>query len=185
MKYYVNLTIVFVCLVMGISIFNWYNAKHVRLFEEDGETYYVDRFGDTNYLEFSDGLAVSVEQDWAHGTEYWRYIDQNGWVVLEPKCVLADGFGCGLAPITPEENSYTGYIDKTGEFVLPPIYHVAGMFDNGVAVVYMGGRDGDWFIIDTDGNILRKAVEPDDLKLWKSQTGGGLSNFDKSRMIFD
>ena len=166
----VPLLLIFI--LVGVIIMcscNTNNRSHYKIYEKNGEYYYEDSFSGNKMtlLSFSDGLALIQEYETTGkaihvGLNIWKYINQQGEVVLQPDVYLADAFSEGLAAVMPGEGSYWGYINKDGEMVIEPQFRQASMFKDGYASVYIenDGNIGTWILIDKKGEYIRDLDEP-------------------------
>jgi hypothetical protein len=154
------------------------NRKHYKIYEENGEYYYKNRWNiltrtlnEKVRIVFEDDLALIHEYKTEWGMVYtisiWKYIDKNGNVVLRPDVYISDAFSEGLAAVMPMEGQKWGYMDIDGNIVIEPQYLKASMFKNGAASVFVEDNGGKWILINKKGDYLQELDEPLN---WESHT---------------
>lgn len=101
----------------------------------------------------------------------WMYVNRSGKVLIRGVAAMdngADQFQDGLVRIVKDGNY--GFANRRGQVVIPPIYNGAMNFEKRHAAVCIGCENecvdsacerhsfvgGEWFRIDTKGNILTR-----------------------------
>ncbi|MFZ3201501.1 MAG: WG repeat-containing protein [Candidatus Acidiferrales bacterium] len=118
-----------------------------------------------DYCMDSQGLAAVLSPK-----EGWMYVNRKGKVVITGVPVMdngADWFNDGL--VRTVKNGKYGFANSKGQIVIPPIYDGAMNFEKGRAEVCNGCKSkcvsdceyhyfagGEWFQIDTKGNIVAR-----------------------------
>ena len=126
------------------------------LINEKGEKVYETGEGDT-ITHIFDGGAIIFR--WATGR---NFLDHEGHLVGNTWYFRIMDFSCGLAAVQEERTMLWGYVDTTGKLVIPCKYKEASTFKNGEATVL---KDGKYFIIDTNDNIVRECEKSSDCEV--------------------
>jgi len=95
-------------------------------------------------LPFREGMAVGRGED-----GLWRYIDENGKVLIKGRFEEATPFSEDLAPV--KIDGKWGYIDRAGKTAIEADYEAALPFSEGLAPVKVGPK---WGFIDNEGGIM-------------------------------
>lgn len=113
-----------------------------------------------------DGMAPVRENKW--NSNKAGFVDKTGKPVIAPRFASVTDFSDGLAsflgedqvalvgapvkgsPLRPDSQLY-GFIDTTGRVVIEPRFDSVGQFDQGVALVVVGGET---LLIDKNGKTL-------------------------------
>lgn len=135
---------------------------------DTGQHIFVDKAGNTAIektkgviLTWDDGLPIRKAR-FEHARSFHNgfaavecagqkgYIDKNGKFTRTKYDSISD-FSEGLACFSVENYTKCGYIDKNLKVVIDPIYENAGDFNDGRAVVCLGGKVG---YIDSTGQLV-------------------------------
>ena len=128
----------------------------------DGQWGFLDLQGNgvgeirwNNIEDFKEGFAVvSENKKIGYGGTYikkeYGYIDSLGQILIEPQYNDAHSFFEGMAWVKTSDNLWQ-CIDCENNIIIPARYTDITEFNNGLADVCL---DGEWQIIDTEGNIV-------------------------------
>lgn len=104
--------------------------------------------------DFHDGRALIARKTYQEGALKidYGFIDNEGFVVIEPQFYDASYYSEGLAAV--DIAGKWGYIDVNGNMIIEPQFDDAWVFSEGLAPVII---DGKWGYINSSGNIV---IEP-------------------------
>jgi hypothetical protein len=130
------------------------NATTFFYINRNGEPLLEKKYFFETALPFGEGLAPVRSMG-----QYFRYIDQSGNTVIQPKpnetqFMSAGVFAEGLAPVNvrASEGMRWGFIDKSGKMSIRPHFVAAISFTEGLAAVQL--LDGKWGYINNKGSMV-------------------------------
>ena len=121
---------------------------------EKGETIYETN---DNIFSFSSGVGI-IHRD---GVGY-NFLNGEGHLISKDWYSNLQVFSCGLAAVRDRETNLWGYIDMSGTLKVKCQYKWASRFEDGRATVL---KDGDYIIIDTNGNIIETCEKTSDCEI--------------------
>ncbi|MBQ7182753.1 MAG: WG repeat-containing protein [Clostridia bacterium] len=118
---------------------------------------------------FYHGLALTAYESFENGYSDFFLMDEAGAVIPFPEGIRGDHCAnpvCGRVAVRNDED-LLGFADLQGHIVIQPQYAEAFDYSEDRAVVRFA--DGDWGVIDPDGNMLVRGLE--DVWGWKYKNG--------------